>query len=347
MSFARRRLAQRRKSLGYSQESIAAELQVDRSTIGRWERGEVAPQPHIRPRLSRLLQVTPTELDTLLATPLPVECSPVIGQAPRPMVTVDTVVPGTYLDVGDLDSMNRREFLQLVSITGTLVALSPLDLDHADRPVLAAVSDIDEHEMLNSHLWQVFSLAKSKPSVYPLVRHQLSALAASLAEARGEAAHKRLCALVGDLFQLAGEIFFDSNRYTDAAYCYTLATSASKEADAYDLWACGLTRHAFIGMHERRFAKAIPLLNTASQVAQRGDGELSTRHWVAAYRPRHSRVSAISLPVIALWILPRKSTRSAARCTTVVGCASTAHAWQRSGAPATSSSADRISPNGR
>ncbi|MEU6231805.1 transcriptional regulator [Kitasatospora sp. NPDC047058] len=98
----------------------------------------------------------------------------------------------------------------------------------------------------------------------------------------GEAAHRQLCTLAADLFQLAGEVFFDGNRYTDAAHCYTLAASAAREAAAHDLWACALTRHAFISLHERKFAKAVPMLSAASSLAQRGDQELSTRHWVAA-----------------------------------------------------------------
>jgi hypothetical protein len=89
-----------------------------------------------------------------------------------------------------------------------------------------------------------------------------------------------LCALAADLFQLAGEIMFDADRYTEAAHCYTLATTASQEADAFDLWACALTRHAFIGVYERQFADAAPMLELAGTIARRGDRTLSTRHWV-------------------------------------------------------------------
>jgi hypothetical protein len=73
--------------------------------------------------------------------------------------------------------------------------------------------------------------------------------------------HQRLCALAGDLFQLAGEILFDADQYADAAHCYSSAASASKEAGAFDLWACAMTRHAYIAIYERRFDSALPMLD--------------------------------------------------------------------------------------
>jgi hypothetical protein len=43
-----------------------------------------------------------------------------------------------------------------------------------------------------------------------------------------------------------------------------------------------MTRHAFIGVYERQFEQAAPLLQGAATLARRGDSRLSTRHWVAA-----------------------------------------------------------------
>ncbi|MEU3767982.1 hypothetical protein AB0E55_23265 [Amycolatopsis keratiniphila] len=48
------------------------------------------------------------------------------------------------------------------------------------------------------------------------------------------------------------------------------------------MWACALTRHAFIAVYERQFSEAGPLLDLAATLASRGDTKLSTRHWVAA-----------------------------------------------------------------
>jgi transcriptional regulator with XRE-family HTH domain len=62
----RARLAARRKTVGFTQDQLAEQLKVDRSTIARWESGETKPQPWVRPRLARILQVSVDQLDDLL-----------------------------------------------------------------------------------------------------------------------------------------------------------------------------------------------------------------------------------------------------------------------------------------
>ncbi|SHL09050.1 helix-turn-helix transcriptional regulator [Actinacidiphila paucisporea] len=68
MAAKRQRLAQRRKACGYTQEEFGDALTVDRTTVQRWERGEVDPHPHQRPKLAKLLQLTSKELDELLTS---------------------------------------------------------------------------------------------------------------------------------------------------------------------------------------------------------------------------------------------------------------------------------------
>ncbi|TKG68346.1 helix-turn-helix transcriptional regulator [Prauserella endophytica] len=66
MPTRRRGLAAARKSAGHTQESLAAALKVDRSTVIRWEAGDYAPLPYLRPKLARLLQQTPEQLRNLI-----------------------------------------------------------------------------------------------------------------------------------------------------------------------------------------------------------------------------------------------------------------------------------------
>ncbi|MGH3975455.1 MAG: helix-turn-helix transcriptional regulator [Pseudonocardiaceae bacterium] len=55
-----------RKAAGYTQEGLAAALDIDRSTVIRWEAGDHAPLPYLRPKLARLLSVSPEQLRELI-----------------------------------------------------------------------------------------------------------------------------------------------------------------------------------------------------------------------------------------------------------------------------------------
>lgn len=60
-------LAARRKAMGYTQETLAFELDVDVTTVARWERGVVSPLPAQRPALAAALSVSLERLDVLLS----------------------------------------------------------------------------------------------------------------------------------------------------------------------------------------------------------------------------------------------------------------------------------------
>ena len=60
----RQRLIQRRKALGLTQEALAELVDVGRSTVVRWERGESEPLPSIRARLARALKVSAESLES-------------------------------------------------------------------------------------------------------------------------------------------------------------------------------------------------------------------------------------------------------------------------------------------
>src|SRR5262249_9936529 len=205
---------------------------------------------------------------------------------PSPEGDLDPVfVAGSRPGPAETDDMNRRELLRLVSMAGAVLA-TPVDWERVEYVTTGTgrldSETVDEYAALNAHLWRVFVLSTSKASTLPLVRGQTAVLVNSLHRSQLSGLRQRLYTLAADLFQLAGEIFFDRNEYTDAAHCYALAASASKEAEAFDLWACALTRHAFISVYERQFEAAAPLLELAACLARRGDGTLSTRHWIAA-----------------------------------------------------------------
>jgi len=74
----RRRLAQRRKTIGFTQEKLAEQLGVDSTTVRRWESGETetGPQPWIRPKLAHYLQVSAEQLEELLSEPARADGAP-------------------------------------------------------------------------------------------------------------------------------------------------------------------------------------------------------------------------------------------------------------------------------
>ncbi len=85
MTAKRRALAERRKAAGYSQEALAEALRVEPSTVGRWERGETAPQPWFRPRLARALSISDQALNELLCDPADPDSAAVRGPTAQEM----------------------------------------------------------------------------------------------------------------------------------------------------------------------------------------------------------------------------------------------------------------------
>jgi tetratricopeptide (TPR) repeat protein/transcriptional regulator with XRE-family HTH domain len=63
----RGRLAQRRKAVGLTQEQLAEQLGVERTTIVRWESGQTQPQPWLQPKLAKALRVSADHIEELLA----------------------------------------------------------------------------------------------------------------------------------------------------------------------------------------------------------------------------------------------------------------------------------------
>jgi tetratricopeptide (TPR) repeat protein len=180
---------------------------------------------------------------------------------------------------GDDDDMKRRDVLGLLAVTGTLIALP--ESGEATRGRVASAL-LESGDALHRSLWRAYALSDAKRVVFPAVRAQLDVMAKGLTETRTAAERSLLCRMTADLYQLVGELFFDANRYTDAAQCYTLAANAAFAGGDHDLWACAMTRHAYVELYARRAHAAQPLLAAALRIARRGDGSLSTRHWVAA-----------------------------------------------------------------
>lgn len=271
-------------------------VSLDGGYIGKLERGDHRwPSAEYREALRSVLRVDQdADLGFFITRGLPKQHDDLVVRAGVDGEARRDCSPGvaTYDEIADTGDMKRRELLRLLNMSGVLLCMPPddgtVDWDRVSslgqgRHLLDQTA-VEELAAVNTRLWAAFGGADVKAAVAPLVDQQLAALVTSLRRPHRTKVHDRLCAVAADLLQLAGEIAFDAGRYVDAAQCYSLAATASKEAAAYDLWACTMTRHAFISLYEREPRQAAPMLDMAASLATRGDSALSTRHWVQAVR---------------------------------------------------------------
>jgi DNA-binding XRE family transcriptional regulator len=147
MALRRQGLSQRRKAVGLTQESLAGQLGVERSTVVRWEAGDTEPLPWIRPKLARALHVSIDQLAELLTTSenadttraLSADTVEVLRRAPHIAgedVGLDKPVPTTVGAPGfagsDVPEPTQTEVPHRPSLTATPVDGEPADV-HRSR----------------------------------------------------------------------------------------------------------------------------------------------------------------------------------------------------------------------
>lgn len=162
---------------------------------------------------------------------------------------------------------------------GELVALAQREADVNRRAFLATgltaaavplLSPPEAITSINDQLWKVYGKTVTKDGLLPLVHAQLNLIDDTRVRA--------------SLLQLAGEIHFDANRYGDAASCYADAIVAGKLSKDFDLWACALTRRAYISVYDHKYGDALDAITEAERIAKRGDRQLTTAQWVQAVK---------------------------------------------------------------
>lgn len=255
--------------------AFAAFTGIAERTISLWER--------------RGAGITPTpDMQEILDTSLRVRASDAVKDRFALLCAQRQAANGSSGGDDDVASdLNRRELLRLLAITGPALAMAWADPVDTER-LASATADcspalLAEYGKVNARLWRVYADAAPKRAVLPLVNAHLTVITSRLRDAR-EAARQELCTLASDLFQLSGEVFFDQNRYTDAAHCYTMAADAAREGKSADLWSCAMTRHSFIYVYGSEFPGAVPMLEAATGIARRGDRSLSTWQWASCVR---------------------------------------------------------------
>ena len=255
------------REVGLTVREVHRETAIPESTIYYWAAGHGVIPKEDRITLARLIGCFPHDL------------APNYDMLELPNENVSAGLGREML-------IKRRELLQLLAIAGGTLLTSDIDWDHIEASLIRSshidtglVSDL---ETINSHYWSLFMAASPKSSVLDGVLGQLKMHIQFLKEAHTTQTRQRLCALASSMSQLAGEIFFDLHDHDTAQSCYAFAASSAKEAKAYDLWASTLVRYSYLPIFEERFENAVPLLEQAEVLAQRGDPILPTRYWAAA-----------------------------------------------------------------
>lgn len=123
MAARREAFIRRRKAVGFTQESLAADLCLDAKTIARWERGETTPKPDHRPDVARSLDVSLDALADLL--------DPDTVTPRDPAGDADQLRVGPKADTGfeapggvSLENVDRKTFLKTTLGVGAGVAVS-------------------------------------------------------------------------------------------------------------------------------------------------------------------------------------------------------------------------------
>jgi DNA-binding XRE family transcriptional regulator len=129
MAARREGLARRRAAMGFTQESLAEHLGLERSTVGRWERGTGTPQPWNQPDLARVLGLSHDALADILGVD-PV-LSPPDGRVAVLDVAHDLVAEFNWPDWQQAGQASVLE--PPWSITGTMQVLHEVTGGSMDR----------------------------------------------------------------------------------------------------------------------------------------------------------------------------------------------------------------------
>ncbi|MEU1786695.1 helix-turn-helix transcriptional regulator [Streptomyces sparsogenes] len=241
MAAKRRSFAERRRACGYTQESFAEAMRVDRTTVYRWERGEAAPQPHQRPKIAELLEIETRELDRLLAS----------GSSAVARVNSWSISH----DLADDDEQEAWELARRVEASD----VGPQTLKRLE----CAFDD----------------LATAYPVTPPQellqrVRRHCSYVARLLDGRKTLAEHRRLLVVGGWLSLLGATLHIDLKQEHSATARLQTAVALAREAEHREIEAWCFETEAWRVLTDGDYARAAELSRTAQSIAPAGTSAL-------------------------------------------------------------------------
>lgn len=238
MSIKRHGFAQRRKACGYSQESFAEAVGADRTTVQRWENGKAEPQPWHRPKISRVLDVTPQELERLLA--------------PKPKLQLSGIATWTTSsDSAEGDELAALELARRVQASD--VGTETLNrLERAFDELAMKYPVTPPHELLTR------------------VR-QHSAYVAHLMDAKKTLSeHRRLIVAGGWLSLLGATLHIDLNQQDAATARLQTAATLAQQAEHSEIHAWCFETDAWRVLTDGNYVRALELSEIAQRIAPIG-----------------------------------------------------------------------------
>lgn len=223
MATKRHRLAQRRKTVGFTQEMLAEQLSVDSTTVRRWETGETetGPQPWIRPKLARCLQVSLEQLEELLSEATPADTA---SRAPE--------VDEQHVAAALADA--RRYF------DGPVVDYFRHQLDTC----MTGDGEVGPTQTLPKTLGLLRAIEHYGREVQPAIRRELLSLGACAAE-------------------FVGWLYRDANDLVQAGFWYDRATEWAQEARDFPMQGYVLLKKSQMAYDERDAVRVLTFAQAA------------------------------------------------------------------------------------
>lgn len=265
MAQRRTAFAKRRKALGFTQESLAAALKIDTSTVQGWEAGRHPPQPYIRPHIATQLRITEDELELLLD-----------DQSPARAESAGTPDPFNEFEV--LRSKLAARFHRFQDGYGQSIPEPESYLSLPDGTPIPVLIDHASHEIDALLLSPLGSWADLDNQLGPAPLRALAAqhftLIESYLDGSRSADFRRVAYIAGRHAEFSGWLAQDSGDYTAAMRWTDAALESARLIGDLEFEAYVLMRKSNIASDQHSGTLAVALADASWHAARAMPGPL-------------------------------------------------------------------------